>query len=244
VPDGAEPLLRPGLRVEVKGKFDDGEFAAKAFLMEDSPDQDAEVRGPVTKVDADRRRFWISDLEVRYEPGVGFARRSDGVDLDLAEIQEGRILDVDGAVKRPGVIEADALEWRDDKDSGSIKLEGILSDVDPADREVTLFGLTVKFEDDVDIPGFAQEAARAARPEEEELADPARFARSVEFYDLAEDPAEEHDIAAAHADVVADLARQLAAWHRARRRLAERAEAAVVDPATLKQLEDIGYVAR
>ena len=155
--DAANPLasLKPGMRVEAKGKFESTEELEIDHVgFENSSDDDVEVRGPIRTIDVAKGIVHIGSFELAIDPKIHVAIK-DGNPTTLDALKIGDVIDVDGEATAPYRIAVKKIELRPDKaGSRSFKLEALVDKVDPEDREITLARVTLELEKDAEFVGF------------------------------------------------------------------------------------------
>lgn len=155
--DAANPLasLRPGMRVEAKGKLESAEDLEIDHIgLENSADDDVEVRGPIRTIDAAKGLVHIGSFELSVDPKVHVAIK-DGDPTTLDALKIGDVIDIDGEATAPYRIAVKKIELRPDKaGSRSFKLEALVDKIDLEDREVTLARVTLELEKDSEFVGF------------------------------------------------------------------------------------------
>jgi len=239
--------LAPGLRVEVKGEFDDGSLDAERVVLEESEDDDFEIRGPIAELESNPRRLRLGALWSELPEKLPIDVR-DGEPVAFETLEPGQVIELEGEFDAAGELLVDQAELRPDRAGRrSFKLEGVIDKVWKDGERFSLGAVRVKLEPDTEFQGFGPgvrvipDKLPRDHLTQELLSNDELFARSQVLHALFQDPAEQVDLAARHPDVLARLADRLARL-RGGQLPASASGHVELDADTVNELKAIGYI--
>ncbi len=244
--------LQPGMRLKVKGLYDDeGRLIAYKVSLRDSDDDDVEVSGRVSRLAGDRKAFHLGPFRVVPSRRL----RDDRGGALLTTLQDGDWVKAEGDISTERTLVADKIIALEEGDRET-ELEGILQAIQGVSAQSalgTIGSARVVINDDTRIRGrpapTAAPVARSLEPDENPFSPQRLLSREAltleeELFDLAADPGETRNRAADATDVRDRLRGQLDSWLR---RMADSgagrlSEREALDGATIDRLRTLGYL--
>ncbi len=241
--------LAPGLRVKIKGSFDQqGTLHAEKVTAKDSSDDDLEISGPISQIDERAETFEVEGLQVDAEDLLD----ANGSKL-LPTLTLGEWIKVEGDPVPGRRLEADKLV-RLREDDRSIELEGIVQFAESLPDDALLLRIgdsPVRVTRKTRIKGLKTTSAQANEFEEranpfapDRLLEPEGLEVEHQLYDLASDPRELVDLASERSERVQEIGKKLDGW--LARAASETDPAPVerreIDEQTIDQLRELGYL--
>ena len=244
--------LRPGMRVKVKGRFvSDGSLVARRVSVKDAGDDDVELSGPVSNLDAETREFEIYSFRVVPSRKLTGPR---GVNV-LKTLRAGEWVKIEGDIATGTTLVADKLE-RLPESNPDTELEGIIQEIRALPNKsarAVIGNAAVVLTDDTKIKAGAVpegQAAVSVLPPNENPFPPERllaeegFVMEALLFDLGNDPGEKTNLVAHEAERSARFGRELEIWleRMARTAAPERKRRQRLDHETIERLRTLGYV--
>ena len=244
------PAIEAGMRVKAKGFFmSGGEIHATKLTYKSPGDDDVEISGAIESLAPNKNQFHLQGTRISAEDLV-----DENGSPRVGGLKVGMWVKVEGSFAADGSFEADELEEllvgdRDDEIEGIAQGARLLDD----ERiEIQLGRFRILVSDDTRLKGFGEGEVRvvteveAARPD---LFTPGRLLSSdappfdEELYDLALDPREQRDRAQREGERVAQMGTVLDAWlARMEPTAARGVDRRALDPATIENLRELGYI--
>jgi hypothetical protein len=135
--------LQAGDDLEVVGSVLNGEGQLLATRVRQVPDllsgyegQEVEVQGFATQPLL-ANEFILAGQSIRVSGSTEYVRGTS------ADVQPGRLLEVEGTIAADGALEASRVEFDEEVVEAEIRIAGVVESVDPQTQQFGLFGLTI-----------------------------------------------------------------------------------------------------
>ena len=244
------PVIEAGMRVKAKGLFlPSGTIHATKLTYKKAGDDDVEITGAIESLAPDKNEFHLQGTRISTEDLVD----EKGLPL-VGGLKVGMWVKAEGKFSADGSFEADELEELlagDRNDEIEAIAQGVRS-LDDERIEIQVGRFRILVADDTRLKGFGEGEVRVvteAIPDRPDLFTPARLLSSdappfeEELYDLVRDPGEHTDRTLEEGERAAQMRIALDAWlARMEPTAARSVDRKALDPATIENLRELGYI--
>lgn len=176
--------LSTGVRVEVSGYASgNGSILATYVALDDQDQDDEELSGTLAQLDTGAQTFRIGQQTVSYASLTS-------MDLDGASLANGLSVEVEGRLSGDIFVASSIeAEERDFEEETELEMQGVILAVNSETQEITVNGLTVRYDDETEFEhGGIAALVVGARVELEGYvdADGVLIAEEIEFEDTVE----------------------------------------------------------